>query len=281
MTDARLEPAFIAQALALPSEADIAREIGTDIDPDAIFQARQALRAAIGQRLAGTLAETYDQHDRMPAPIARMRSAPAARYLKNTCLDLLAADGNAGGIARAARQYRAATNMTDRMAALSTLSLHDVPRARGTGGFLRTLFRRSAYHRQVVFAAGRIFPKPPPSTRVRDLTAHPAFSLANPNRVRALIGAFAHGNPTQFNRPDGAGYEFIAETVLTLDEKNPQVAARLALGVQDLAHDGGQRVARTPKRLCAALPRRQSFRATSMTSSNVRLPTPARQAASG
>ena len=64
--------------------------------------------------------------------------------------------------------------------------------------------------------------------RVRALTAHPAFSMNNPNRVRALIGSFAHGNATQFNRADGAGYEFVADAVLALDSKNPQVAARLA-----------------------------------------------------
>jgi aminopeptidase N len=63
--------------------------------------------------------------------------------------------------------------------------------------------------------------------RVRTLTAHPAFSFANPNRLRALIGAFAQANQTQFNRADGQGYEFVADTVLALDKKNPQVAARL------------------------------------------------------
>jgi aminopeptidase N len=62
---------------------------------------------------------------------------------------------------------------------------------------------------------------------VRALTAHSAFSFANPNRVRALIGAFA-ANPTQFNRVDGAGYVFVADTVVALDAKNPQIAARLA-----------------------------------------------------
>ena len=63
--------------------------------------------------------------------------------------------------------------------------------------------------------------------RVKALTQHPAFSMANPNRVRALIGAFANGNQTQFNRADGAGYDFLVDTVLALDPKNPQVAARL------------------------------------------------------
>ena len=63
--------------------------------------------------------------------------------------------------------------------------------------------------------------------RVKRLTSHPAFSMSNPNRVRALIGTFAMANQTQSNRPDGAGYDFIVGAVLTLDPKNPQVAARL------------------------------------------------------
>jgi aminopeptidase N len=63
--------------------------------------------------------------------------------------------------------------------------------------------------------------------RVRELTRHPAFSLRNPNRMRALIGALAQGNQTQFNRADGAGYAFIADQVLALDGANPQVASRL------------------------------------------------------
>src|SRR5207244_5008411 len=64
--------------------------------------------------------------------------------------------------------------------------------------------------------------------RVRALTKHPAFSLSNPNRVRALVGAFAQVNQTQFNRLDGAGFAFLAEIVLALDGKNPQVASRLS-----------------------------------------------------
>jgi aminopeptidase N len=62
---------------------------------------------------------------------------------------------------------------------------------------------------------------------VKALMEHPAFSISNPNRIRALIGGFAAGNPTQFNRPDGAGYDFLADFVLELDARNPQTAARL------------------------------------------------------
>jgi aminopeptidase N len=77
------------------------------------------------------------------------------------------------------------------------------------------------------FALQATTPAPETLARVRELTRHPAFALTNPNRVRALIGAFAQGNQTQFNRPDGAGYDFVAEHVLALDPANPQMAARL------------------------------------------------------
>ena len=69
--------------------------------------------------------------------------------------------------------------------------------------------------------------------QVRALTRHPAFSMSKPNRVRALIGAFAHGNPTQFNRADGEGYDFVADMVLALDPKNPQISARLATALRN------------------------------------------------
>jgi aminopeptidase N len=71
-------------------------------------------------------------------------------------------------------------------------------------------------------------PRPDTLARVRALMNHQAFSMTNPNRVRSLIGAFAHSNPTQFNRADGEGYDFLAGVILTLDPKNPQVAARMA-----------------------------------------------------
>jgi aminopeptidase N len=226
LNDARLEPAFIAQALSLPGEADVAREVGSDIDPDAIFQARLALRSAIGQSLAGTLEEAYARMTD-DGPYSPDAASTGRRSLKNTCLDLLAADGNAEGIERAAQQYRTAGNMTDRIAALGTLSLHDTPQ--------RTQALEDFYGRYVRdplitdkwFALQASIPEAATLERVRALTRHAAFSLSNPNRVRSLIGAFAHGNLTQFNRADGSGYRFIADNVLALDEKNPQVAARL------------------------------------------------------
>ncbi len=118
--------------------------------------------------------------------------------------------------------------MTDRMAALATLSQHNVPEREQA---LADFYERYAADALVIdkwFSLQAMIPQPDTLDNVRKLTAHTAFSMANPNRVRALIGAFAQGNPTQFNRADGAGYDFIAEMLLAIDPKNPQLAARLA-----------------------------------------------------
>jgi aminopeptidase N len=225
--DASLEPAFVALVLVPPGEGDIAREIGRDIDPDAIHRAREALRCDIGRRLGAALSTL---RDRLAVPGGYTPDAKSAgrRALRNVALDLLAAEGNAEGIADAERQYMDADNMTDRMAALAVLSLHAGP-ARDKA--LADFYKRYEADALVIdkwFALQATSPLAGALDEVKRLTQHPSFSLANPNRVRAVIGAFAQGNMTQFNRADGAGYRFIADTILALDPKNPQVSARMA-----------------------------------------------------
>jgi aminopeptidase N len=226
LADGALEPAFVAEALTPPTEADIAREIGRDVDPDAIFRARAALRTLVGLHLNAQLTDTYRNLS------GGGRYSPDAagagrRMLKNVCLDLLAATQERHAIGLAAEQYRLADNMTDRMAALGTLSQHAVPeRAAALDDFYRR-YRDDPLIIDKWFALQAMTPDPQTLDRVRALVEHPAFSMSNPNRVRSLIGAFAQGNHTQFNRPDGAGYEFIADKILLLDPANPQVAARM------------------------------------------------------
>jgi aminopeptidase N len=226
LADGKLEPAFVALTLMPPVESDIAREIGRDVDPDAIFAARRRLRAAIGERHGETLAKTYERMI-APGPYRPDAAGTGWRALKNACLDFLAMTERPAAIARAFAQYENADNMTDRMAALGTLSLHDRPERANT---LEDFYRRYADDPLIIdkwLALQATIPERATLDRVRALTAHRAFSMANPNRVRALIGAFAQANHTQFNRPDGAGYDFVADIVIALDPKNPQVAARL------------------------------------------------------
>jgi len=241
LSDTRLEPAFVALSLAMPTEADIAREVGRDVDPDANFKARAHLRSAIGNALSAPLAAIYDRLA-SAAPYSPDAASAGSRALRNTALDLLAATGEPSAIASALTQYRQANNMTDRMAALATLSLHDRPeRAEALADFGKR-YEGDPLIIDKWLGLQAMIPEAGTLDRVRALTAHPAFSMNNPNRVRALIGSFAHGNATQFNRADGAGYDFVAEAVLTLDTKNPQVAARLATAFRSWrALEGGRR----------------------------------------
>ncbi len=226
LADRSLEPAYVAQALALPSEGDIAREIGRDVDPDAIFAVQRELRAEIGRKLLSALIDTYGRLTDTGAFSPDAASA-GRRSLRNVCLDLITAADGANGIARAAAQYRDADNMTDRIAALSTLSNYQVPERQAA---FEDFYRRYEGDALIIdkwFALQAVIPEAGTLDRVKGLTKHPAFSMSNPNRVRSLVGNFAQANQTQFNRRDGAGYAFHADMVLALDSTNPQVAARL------------------------------------------------------
>jgi aminopeptidase N len=226
LADKALEPAFIAQTLTLPGETDIAREIGHDVDPDAIHRARSGARAGIGGSLKQQLTETYHRLTGH-GPYRPDAASTGRRALRNTCLDLLAATKAPDAVALADKQFAQADNMTDRMAALSTLSLVDCPQRSAA---IAEFYRRYAADPLVVdkwLALQAMIPEPGTLDHIKALTSHAAFSFTNPNRVRALIGSFAQANQTQFNRADGAGYDFLVDTVLALDGRNPQVAARL------------------------------------------------------
>ncbi len=256
LADKTLEPAFIAEALSPPSEADIAREIGRDVDPDAIFRARTALRTLIGLHLNAPLTATY-QGLADNGPYSPDAVSAGRRLLKNVCLDLLAATQESHAIRLVAQQYQAADNMTDRMAALGTLSLHDTPERQAAFDDFYGRYKDDPLIIDKWFSLQATTPDPKTLDRVRALTGHPAFSMTNPNRVRSLIGAFAQGNATQFNRADGLGYEFVADRILALDPANPQVASRMTTafkswrvlesGRRGRAQAALQRIAAAPK----------------------------------
>ncbi len=221
----RIDPAFAALAMTLPSEADIAREIGEDVDPDAIYAARKALRGALGRKHSEVLGNLHDSLADSK-PFSPDAEAAGRRALRNVALSLYA-DGNIiDGLARAHVQLRDADNMTEHFGALTQIVLK--PNSAREHA-LEAFSRRYAMEPLVLdkwFALQAQIPERETLDRVRALMNHRGFSLSNPNRVRALIGGFT-SNHTQFNRADGAGYAFLEEIVVGLDPTNPQVAARL------------------------------------------------------
>ncbi len=220
-----IDPALVAQTIMLPSEADIGRDLGQDVDPDAVHAARESLRAAFGSKLAPALRHHYDRLEDS-GPYSPRASDAGRRALRNAALWLLAGGDPNLGAELAAAQFDRAGNMTDRLAALGVASLVPGERREALLTRFHQMFDGDPLVADKWLALQASIPEPETLDRVRGLMTHPAFSMATPNRVYALIGGFA-ANPTQFNRRDGLGYDFVAEIVLALDGKNPQVAARL------------------------------------------------------
>jgi aminopeptidase N len=225
LVDETLDPAFREQALLLPTESMIADQLDV-VDPLAIHLARQFVRADIGARLRAELRAQYDANQ-TPGEYSPDAGSIGKRALKNLALAYLCAAPDDDSLALAQRQFDEATNMTDRVAALAAL-VH--ARAPAAGAALQRFYDEFQGEALVVdkwFAMQAMAPTTDVN-RVRDLMAHTAFTLRNPNRARSLVSTFCAGNPVGFHAPDGSGYAFWAEQVIALDALNPQVASRLA-----------------------------------------------------
>jgi len=253
--DEHLEAAYRALALTLPAESDIAREIGSNIDPDAIGAARNLLRGAIAREAEATFAKVYGE-TRNDGAFSPDAESAGRRALRNVILEYLSA--SSGDPALAAKQFDDASSMTERAAALTVLA-HQFAGSEAANRALSSFERRYADNPLVLdkwFVVQATIPGPETVGLVRRLMLHPAFSIMNPNRVRSLVGGFASSNQTGFHREDGEGYRFLAETILKVEENNPQVAARLAIAFrswrslekkrQNLARAALSEIARQP-----------------------------------
>jgi aminopeptidase N len=224
--DESLQHAYRAWFLSLPSESEVAHAIGENVDPEAIHTARQTLMSAFGRGLRETLEGIYERS--APAePYSPDAESAGRRALRNAALSLLAAGKSRFGIAKVKEQARTAANMTESIAALAILS------HLGGEAFeqaLQRFYRRWKNEALVLnkwFALQASAPDPDTLKRIRELAAHPLFSLQNPNRARSVYEVFAHGNQVRFNDASGEGYELVANAVIEIDSFNPQIASRL------------------------------------------------------
>ncbi len=219
------DQAFAAEALALPGEAFLADQMAV-VDVDAIHAMRNAARAEIGRALQTELRATYDRLTD-GGDYSIDGAAIGRRALRNTCLGYLNANGNAEGIALAKVQFDAAQNMTDVLAALSVLSAIDCVERRAALDAFHARWHGDDLVLDKWFAIQAMSPLPGTPDAVRALAAHADFDFKNPNRVRALVASFASGNQVRFHDSAGRGYRFLADTIITLDPMNSQIAARL------------------------------------------------------
>jgi len=225
LADAESDPAFAAQMLTPPTETELAAK-KTPADPDRIHAARTALVRAIALAHRDRLAKLYEEM-RDPGDYSPDAASAGKRALRNACLRYLTAadDEAAAGLADA--HYRAATNMTDMIAGLAALTRMESPLRDTAFTHFHDRFRGDplVLDKWMALQAGSILTDTAAS--VRALMRHPAFDIRNPNRVRALIGAFS-ANHLRFHEASGGGYRLVGEVIRALDPINPQVGARLA-----------------------------------------------------
>ena len=218
-----LDPAFIAEAVLLPSEAFIGDQAAI-VAVDAIHARRDGVRRQVAAALRREWWAAYEDHG-----ANRYEQTPEAkgrRRLKNVALGYLLADDAADAVAAAYAQFTDADNMTDRIAALGGLVNSAAPEREAA---LTSFYARFAGDASVIdkwFTAQALSTRPETLAQVEALRAHPAFSRSNPNRLRALIGAFG-ANQLRLHVADGAGYRLIADEVIAVDALNPSLAARL------------------------------------------------------
>jgi aminopeptidase N len=218
-----LDPAFKAEAVLLPSESVISDRMEV-IDTDAIHQARETLRKAIGTALAGDLLAAHRSDGALGSDLSP--AAKGIRRLRTVSLAMLAAADPAQAASLAKAQFDAADNMTDRQGALGVLVSLDVPERQAALDAFYARFRDDALVLDKWFALQAAAQRADTLDEVLKLTKHPDFTMTNPNRLRSLVGMFG-GNTWAFNRADGRGYDFLAEMIIAADKLNPQIAARM------------------------------------------------------
>jgi aminopeptidase N len=228
LEDPELDPAMVTEMLSLPSEAYLA-EISEVADVDAIHAAREFARQGLAEALFEVLWQRYQANRAVSKVTEYVAEAEhfARRALQNIALAYLMLSGREDVLAAALDQFDTADNMTERLTALAVLvnSPFEAERATVLAAFAEQ-FRNNPLVMDQWFSVQAASPLPGGLERVKALMQHPAFTLKNPNKVRALIGSFAGQNLVNFHAADGSGYRFIADLVIQLNATNPQVASR-------------------------------------------------------
>lgn len=225
LIDEMPDKAFVAKAFILPSERMLAEQTEV-IDVDAIHRARETLRRHIAAALKDELLAVYNANKTDGAYIPNAEDS-GKRAVKNTALAYLSLLDDT----LAQKQYRSAAQMTDKEAAVRVFAGKDSPQAQAIMDDFYQTYKKDSLVVDKWLTMQATANENALST-VKKLLRHEAFSITNPNKVRALIGAFA-ANPTALHKADGSGYDFIVEQTLAVDKINPQIAATIpvALGM--------------------------------------------------
>ncbi len=226
LINSSLDKTFIARALTLPSEIEMGDMSAAPVDVDGIHHAREFILKRVGSELHDQFLGIYrDNHD--TGPVSRDSDAVSRRALKNLALFYLGKSGAPGSEELIFSAFESANNMTDELAAFTILAgMENDMRERAVAMF-HEKWKENVLVLDKWFATQAAARLEGTLSTVKNLMNHPAFSIRNPNKIRALIGTFCASNPWCFHDAGGEGYRFLGDRVITLNALNPQIAARL------------------------------------------------------
>ncbi len=225
LDDPNFDNNFKALTLTPPAPMEVLQSL-TETDPIAVQEAGKWLARAIADYLRDDLVDRY--HALEDTGAFRPDAASAGRRaLRNRCLALLAARQDSLAASLAQNQLSSATNMTDELAALVTLTRLGGQRVETTMEEFYAKWEKDPLVLDKWFSVQAMRPHSGGLRAIEALTESSRYQRGNPNRVRALIGGFAMGNADLFHKSDGSGYRFFTDQILDMDSRNPQIAARL------------------------------------------------------
>ncbi|MBA2709155.1 MAG: aminopeptidase N [Tatlockia sp.] len=227
LEDESLDQALRADLLTPPGFEDLASTLDF-VDVDAVENVRDFFRAELGKQLYPTMASMYktlwQKEDH-----GMYAEAFAQRKLRNLCLWFMMKADETNTLQLCQEQFSKAKTMTDQIASFS--ALNNVSQADIREEAVNVFYRQWSEDELVLdkwFSIQACSENADTLSKVKELLNHPAFSIQNPNKVRALIGAFCQSNLRQFHAANGSGYAFLTEMLILLDKINPQIASRLA-----------------------------------------------------
>ena len=224
-----LDPAMLAEFIALPGVGYIIEQY-EQADPLAIHQAREYVSNQLAHGLKEPMLARYQALRKvsLATPYVAQDTDIARRRLQNMLLAYLMRTEDLDILDECVDQFGVSDNMTERLSALACLV--NSPFTEEAADALSSFAERFADDPIVMdqwFSVQAAAVLPGGLERVQHLLHHPAFSIKNPNKVRAVIGAFSTQNTPNFHAQDGSGYAFLADKVIELDALNPQIAARI------------------------------------------------------
>lgn len=224
LLDKDIDPALAALILTLPTDLEAGEAFDT-IDPTAVHQALHFIRTTLATEMADEFSAVY--HSMHIGAYRVDHGDIAKRDLRNVCLGYLAFENQQTGNQLVEAQYHNSDNMTDALAALHSAVMADLPCKAALLQAFDDKWHQDGLVMDKWFSLQATSPAKDVLQTVRNLLSHRSFTLANPNRTRALIGAFVTNNPVAFHAEDGSGYLLLTEILTDLNSRNPQVASRL------------------------------------------------------